>query len=94
VRERFEQAKLDAQQLSPKSEKPRHPEHNADSIQVRVKRTAKGPKATIFTESGYGGYLEVGTAKMPGRPYIYPAVTRNLGEIPEAVRVKLGATKK
>ena len=28
----------------------------------------------VFTTSGYGGYLEVGTRKMPARPYIVPAV--------------------
>lgn len=28
----------------------------------------------VFTTSGYGGYLEVGTHKMGARPYIVPAV--------------------
>ena len=27
----------------------------------------------VFTTSGYGGYLETGTTRMPARPYLYPA---------------------
>ena len=27
----------------------------------------------VATSSGYGGYLEIGTSRMPARPYIYPA---------------------
>ena len=38
----------------------------------------------VFTTSGYGGYLEVGTRKMGPRPYIVPAV--------EAVMHGVGAT--
>jgi len=87
IREKFEQAKEIAKTLSPKSEAPRHPEHNADTIQVRVSRATL--KATIFTESGYGGYLEVGTAKMGARPYIYPAIQQALPGIADSVRVKI-----
>jgi HK97 gp10 family phage protein len=81
-REKFEQAKIDAQSLSPKDTG-----KNAESIQVRVSRATL--KATIFTESGYGGYLEVGTQKMGARPYIYPAVTKNLPGLADAIRVKI-----
>jgi len=28
----------------------------------------------IETYSGYGAYLEIGTYKMPARPYLYPAL--------------------
>src|SRR4051794_13349661 len=38
--------------------------HNRRSIDTEVVDTAKGPQATLFTTSGYGGYLEVGTSKM------------------------------
>jgi hypothetical protein len=33
---------------------------------------------SIYTQSGYGGYLELGTAKMDARPYIYPAFQRSV----------------
>ena len=28
----------------------------------------------IFTQSGYGGHLELGTRKMPARPYMLPGI--------------------
>lgn len=27
----------------------------------------------VYTQSGYGAYLELGTSKMQAKPYIYPA---------------------
>lgn len=43
----------------------------------------------LFTQSGYGGYLEVGTAKMPARPYMVPAVEQNKGAITRAIKRRL-----
>ena len=43
--------------------------HNRDSIDY----TANGLNGEIFTQSGYGGWLEVGTSKMAARPYFRPA---------------------
>lgn len=43
----------------------------------------------LFTQSGYGGYLEVGTVKMPARPYMVPAVEQNRGAIARAVKRRL-----
>ena len=34
----------------------------------------RGGERTIFTQSGYGAYLELGTKKMAARPYIRPAL--------------------
>jgi hypothetical protein len=31
-------------------------------------------QGAVYSTSGYGGYLETGTSKMPARPYIKPAV--------------------
>jgi len=36
---------------------------NRRSIGHEVKATSSGPKGSVFTESGYGGYLEVGTGQ-------------------------------
>lgn len=41
--------------------------NNRDSIKWEELR--KG-ECIVFTESGYGGWLEIGTSKMPARPYI------------------------
>ena len=40
----------------------------------------------LFTQSGYGGYLEVGTSKMAPRPYMVPAVEKNKGAIARAIK--------
>lgn len=42
-----------------------------DSATLGVK--ARGPSFRIYTQSGYGGHLELGTRHMPAQPYIYPA---------------------
>ena len=34
-------------------------------------------EGAVYSTSGYGGYLETGTDRMPPRPYIKPAMDRN-----------------
>lgn len=46
---------------------------NRRSIDTEVHDTPEGPAASIYTQSGYGGYLEIGTRNMRAQPYIYPA---------------------
>ncbi len=55
---------------------------NSRSIMYEV----KGKTAKIWTESGYGGYLEIGTARMPARPYLRPAIERNKRAIARAIK--------
>ncbi len=45
-----------------------------------------GVTAAIFTQSGYGGFLEVGTRFMTARAYIFPAVERFIQKIAEVAR--------
>lgn len=42
------------------------------SIQVDEKRIAQG-QAVVFTASGYGAYVELGTFKDAAQPYLVPA---------------------
>ena len=51
---------------------------NPDGVRIDPQTLA----GEIVTMSGYGGYLEVGTRRMPARPYIVPAA--------EEARSKLG----
>lgn len=44
--------------------------HNRDSI--AMKDNGDG-SFKVHTESGYGGWLDIGTARMPARPYFAPA---------------------
>jgi HK97 gp10 family phage protein len=47
--------------------------HNRQSLDVEFTETPSGPEAKLFGQSGYSGYLEVGTSKMRAQPYIWPA---------------------
>ena len=38
---------------------------------------AEGLTGSVYSTSGYGGYLETGTRFMPARPYFKPALDRN-----------------
>ena len=89
--------KARAKELSPVSDenpqigdgKYRPTGNNKNSIDVEVIETPEGVKGRLFTQSGYGGYLEVGTAKMQARPYIYPAFDEFVGTIPARTKEKL-----
>jgi len=72
-----------------------------DSIRHVVNRHAQGVKAKLFTatdvewmskgkpQKGYGGFVELGTAKTPAHPFLWPAFQKHIGELSEAVRAKL-----
>jgi hypothetical protein len=52
-----------------KDKSPKDTGHNASSITWDEKEG----KFRVYTQSGYGAYLELGTTKMDKRPYIYPS---------------------
>ena len=60
--------------------------NNARSIKTEVESAGDRIEGSIFTESGYGGYLEVGTSKMAARPYLWPAVERHAKKVFERMR--------
>ena len=63
---------------------------NARSIEVETEINSKGEvEGTLFTQSGYGGYLEVGTSKMPARPYLFPAFELNREKILKAIKRRI-----
>ena len=43
----------------------------------------KGLEGEVYSTSGYGGFLETGTSKMPARPYMKPALDRHIGKLGE-----------
>jgi HK97 gp10 family phage protein len=43
-------------------------------------------EGSVYSTSGYGGYLEVGTRFMPAFPYFRPALDRNIPKFPEKVK--------
>jgi HK97 gp10 family phage protein len=77
------------QEQLPEDEQYKYTGTNMRSIDTEVTIVDEGVQAIIFTQSGYGGYLELGTAKMGARPYIQPAVQEYVGMIPERVKENL-----
>ncbi len=67
--------------------------HNRRSIDITVEMTEKGPQAQLFTQSGYGGYLETGTSRMRAQPYLWPSFIANIGKLPAAVQVQINGLK-
>ena len=60
--------------------------NNRRSIAFEVKQL----EGTIYSTSGYGGYLETGTTRMPARPYFKPALDANIGKFAQYVREEMG----
>lgn len=89
-----ENEKLDQAAALARSMSPRRTGHNAESIIARCRRTQSGAKGTLATQSGYGGWIEIGTKNMPARPYLYPAAVQALGEIAESARVKIAKSSR
>lgn len=54
-----------------------------------IRHSVSGKTAEIHTESGYGGWLEVGTSRMRARPYLRPAIERNKEKIAERIKKEL-----
>lgn len=50
---------------------------------------AKGPEGVIYSTSGYGGFLETGTATMPAQPYFKPALDKNIHKLPQGIKAEL-----
>ena len=59
--------------------------NNRRSIQYE----AKGLEGSVYSTSGYGGFLEVGTVKMNARPYFKPALDMHFKELPEGIKTEL-----
>lgn len=62
---------------------------NRRSIDTEVSAEGSQVNAEIFSQSGYGGYLEVGTYKMAAQPYMGPAFQEGIASIPEKLKEKL-----
>ena len=61
--------------------------HNRRSIKYEIKKMA----GSVFSTSGYGGFLETGTSRMPARPYFKPALDKNIRKFPGKVKAKMEA---
>jgi len=50
---------------------------------------AKELEGSIYSTSGYGGFLETGTVRMPARSYFRPALDRNIKKLPKQIKAHL-----
>ena len=60
--------------------------HNMRSINTDIEEVGGRVEGSIFTQSGYGGFLEVGTSKMAAQPYLWPAVEHHAKKVFERMR--------
>ncbi len=67
--------------------------NNARSIKFEVGPGGEVAKnegeGAVYSTSGYGGYLETGTVKMPARPYFKPALDRNIKNLAKNIKAEL-----
>ncbi len=63
--------------------------NNRRSIQYDIKEL----EASVFSTSGYGGFLETGTKRMSARPYFKPALDKNFTQekLTQMIKDNLGA---
>jgi HK97 gp10 family phage protein len=96
VAKAIEQATLDALDATVRDAQDGSPKvtgKNAASIESSLHKVKDGEKGSVYTTSGYGGWIERGTRYMGARPYIYPAVQRNLPSIFERARALIAQEK-
>jgi HK97 gp10 family phage protein len=68
--------------------------NNARTITHEVTKVPGGVTAELYTQSGYGGYLEIGTKKMHARPYLYTAFAQFSGKLKAIIGEKIRFVKK
>lgn len=59
--------------------------NNRRSIAYEVKEL----EGSVYSTSGYGGFLETGTVNMPAQPYFKPALDRNIKKLPKNIKAHL-----
>jgi len=68
--------------------------NNARSIKFEVGPGGEVAKSetegAVYSTSGYGGFLETGTATMPAFPYFKPALDKNAKNLPKNIKAHLG----
>ena len=47
-------------------------------------------EGSVYSTSGYGGFLETGTSKIGARPYFKPALDRHAKDLPKNIKAHLG----
>ena len=77
----LEDAKANSPLGTEKLDDNKHLIRNRDSLKAKAFFTHEGPMGKLWTTSGHGYFLEVGTRYMGARPYAWPAVQKHIGEL-------------
>ena len=98
IKEEFEGPILEtAKAMSPVDEgdkregTPGHTIHNRDSLRAAAFFTHEGPMGKLWSTSGHGYFLEVGTRYISARPYAWPAVQSHIGELMARIKSNISA---
>lgn len=67
--------------------------NNRRLIDEDVIEVPSGVQATLYSQSGYGGYLELGTSKMKAQPFLFPAFNKFVNRISEIIGIKIKEIK-
>lgn len=67
--------------------------YNRNTIDADVRQTATGVEAEGFTQSGYGGYLEVGTRHMAAQPYMWLAFQQTSDRLRDKIKGLIGGRR-
>lgn len=70
---------------------PGHTPHNRDSLKATAFFTKDGPMGKLYSTSGHGYFLEIGTRYMGARPYAWPAVQSHIGELMARIQENVSA---
>jgi hypothetical protein len=68
---------------------PGHLIHNRDSLRARAFFTEDGPMGKLYSTSGHGYFIEVGTRFTGARPYAWPAVQSHIGELMARIKTNI-----
>ena len=77
----LEDAKANSPLGTEKLDDNKHLIRNRDSLRGKAFFTHEGPMGKLYSTSGHGWFLEVGTRYMGARPYAWPAVQKHIGEL-------------
>jgi len=57
-----------------------------NSLTTQFHKSAAGPYVLVGTNTEYAPYVEYGTAKMPAKPFLRPAVSESLEDIKQELK--------
>lgn len=89
----LEDAKANSPLGTEKMDDHKHLVHNRDSLRAIAFFTDDGPMGKLFSTSGHGYFIEVGTRFMGARPYAWPALQKNIGGLMARIKSNISVIR-